>query len=308
MTTKLLTTVAFAALAACSPPDGTPVASAPAAPAAYLVDPDPAVAAPAMWKVADADTTIYILGTFHVVRPGMDWKTPLIEQAIGEADALVLELSMDPAKMAAQAPQLQALATDEPVEPLKARLSPEQYAKLSAAFATTGMPVEAFDGFETWFLMPVLGGPVLEAAGFSTSEGIDMTLFSTFSAAGKPVEELEGLIPQVTFLDAADEATQQEMLMTLFEDNLAESLDVGLGDWASGDLDALWASMGFEDLSPEATDAMLAKRNPHWADWIQKRLETPGTVLVAGGTGHFMGPHSVLPMLDARGITVTRIQ
>jgi len=29
--------------------------------------------APALWQVKDADTTIYLFGTVHVLKPGIDW-------------------------------------------------------------------------------------------------------------------------------------------------------------------------------------------------------------------------------------------
>ena len=269
---------------------------------------EPAEIAPAMWKVADEDTTVYILGTFHVVRPGMEWRTPLIEEAIGASEELILEVSFDPATLAAQAPIMQQMAMDEEVEPLSVRLDEEEYAKLEAGTKSMGVPIQALDQFETWFLLPALAAPLLQQAGFSATEGIDMTLFQNFVDAGKPVGELEGLVKQITFLDDADEEAQQEILMTMFADNMAEELDKGLAYWAAGDLDGLYNSMGFNEMSEEATAAMLANRNPHWADWIQQRMAEPGTVLVAGGTGHFMGEHSVIKMLEDRGVTVTRVQ
>ncbi|MBW0144819.1 TraB/GumN family protein [Sphingomicrobium clamense] len=269
---------------------------------------DAATVAPAMWKVADEDTTVYILGTFHVVRPGMEWRTPLIEEAIESSEELILEISMDPELLATQAPIMQQMAMDEEVEPLSVRFDAEEYAKLEAGTKSMGVPIQALDQFETWFLLPALAAPLLQQAGFSATEGIDMTLFQQFVHAGKPVGELEGLVAQVKFLDDADEEAQQEMLMTMFEDDMAAELDKGLAFWAAGDLDGLYASMGFDEMSEEATAAMLANRNPHWADWIQTRLDTPGTVLVAGGTGHFMGEHSVLKMLEDRGLTVARVQ
>lgn len=293
---KLLTATAALAVAFAAP-----ACAAEPAPAA-------AAAAPAMWKVADEDTTVYILGTIHAVRPGTEWRTPLIEEAIAQSDELILEINLDPSKLAAQAPILQKVAMDEPVEPLKARFSEEDYARLEKGVTELGAPISMFDNFETWFAMIVLSGPVLQKAGFSPEEGIDMTLLGEFLEAGKPIGELEGLANQLAFIDGADEATQQELVLGLFEEDFAETLDSGLVSWTKGDLDGLWEGLGFAEMSEEMTAVMLADRNPAWADWIQTRLETPGTVLVAGGTGHFMGEHSVLKMLNARGVTVTRIQ
>ena len=35
--------------------------------------PAPEVARPALWKVADADTTIYLFGTIHLLPKGVEW-------------------------------------------------------------------------------------------------------------------------------------------------------------------------------------------------------------------------------------------
>ena len=36
---------------------------------------------PAMWKVADEDTTLYLFGTFHLLPENHHWRTPAFEAA-----------------------------------------------------------------------------------------------------------------------------------------------------------------------------------------------------------------------------------
>ena len=43
------------------------------------------------------------------------------------------------------------------------------------------------------------------------------------------------------------------------------------------------------------------------AGWIANRMAQPGTVFVAVGTGHLVGPDSVQHQLAARGISSARI-
>ena len=31
---------------------------------------------PAVWHLSDADSDVYIFGTFHILPPGLDWQTP----------------------------------------------------------------------------------------------------------------------------------------------------------------------------------------------------------------------------------------
>src|SRR6185312_106210 len=46
---------------------------------------------PAIWKIGDADTTIYIFGTVHSLPPGFRWRNPVLEGVIVRADSLLLE-------------------------------------------------------------------------------------------------------------------------------------------------------------------------------------------------------------------------
>ncbi|MEQ1689527.1 MAG: TraB/GumN family protein, partial [Sphingopyxis sp.] len=68
----IATAALFAAAPLCAQVAAPEPASAPAAtPAATpvaTVDADPA-----LWVVRDADTTIYLFGTIHVLRPGLSW-------------------------------------------------------------------------------------------------------------------------------------------------------------------------------------------------------------------------------------------
>ena len=48
---------------------------------------------PALWKLSDADTTIYLFGTIHVLRKDYQWRTPAINRAVRDARELVLEVA-----------------------------------------------------------------------------------------------------------------------------------------------------------------------------------------------------------------------
>src|SRR5688500_3137233 len=63
----------------------------------------PSVAEPAMWVVKDEDSTIYLLGTFHATKPGMEWRSEKIDAAFKASDELWLEATVDE-----NAPELRA--------------------------------------------------------------------------------------------------------------------------------------------------------------------------------------------------------
>ena len=74
------------------------------------------------------------------------------------------------------------------------------------------------------------------------------------------------------------------------------------GDWR------LFAAMltNMRRTSPQSYNLMFAQRNAHWASWIAQRLQRPGTVFVAVGTGHLVGRDSVQAKLALRGFRSAR--
>ena len=76
------------------------VAAADPAPSA---SPAPALvhAKPALWKVADKDTTIYLFGTIHLLKPETRWFEGKIKTAFDASDELVLEM-VEPSPAEAQ--------------------------------------------------------------------------------------------------------------------------------------------------------------------------------------------------------------
>ncbi|MBU0864226.1 MAG: TraB/GumN family protein, partial [Alphaproteobacteria bacterium] len=79
--------------------------------------------------------------------------------------------------------------------------------------------------------------------------------------------------------------------------------------WARGDVAALEKVINDDvDAVPAARRAIITDRNRRWSAWVHKRLERPGTVLMAVGAGHLVGPDGVPAMLEAEGMTVRRVQ
>ena len=83
-----LALIAFGATPALADPQNFPT---PVAPVLREIPPPPLH--PALWMVKDADTTIYLFGTIHALRPGMPWFGGQVAQAFAESATLVTEIS-----------------------------------------------------------------------------------------------------------------------------------------------------------------------------------------------------------------------
>ena len=62
------------------------------APAVTVKDVDPA-----LWVVKDEDTTVYLFGSIHILKPGLGWFDDGVKTAFDSSDQLLLELVEPPA-------------------------------------------------------------------------------------------------------------------------------------------------------------------------------------------------------------------
>jgi hypothetical protein len=267
-------------------------------------------ARPAMWRVSDPDTTIYLFGTFHLLPENFDWRTAAFEQALGSADELVMEIG-DVGDQTAAAKTMMKLGISPGLPPLAERVPEAKRAALAAMVKESGVPAAVLDRLETWAAALALTGVMFKRLGLSGEAGVEKSLTASYKGKGKPISGLETTEQQLGFFDTLPEEAQRAFLVGILErpeDTRAE-FDAMLNAWRSGDEAAI--ARTFDDeakLSPQLRDVLLTRRNARWAEWIDGRLDRPGTVFLAVGAGHLAGRDSVQAMLEKRGIKAKRVQ
>ena len=260
-----------------------------------------------MWLVADDDTHIYLLGTMHALPRGTDWSEGKVAGAIRAADELILELS--PTELAAAGGVFQKLAPRTAPLAMDARLSGEALTRYRALEASgSGFGGETFDD---WAVMVLMGQRVAQNAKLSPSDGVETGLTQMFEAGGKPIGGLETAQEQLMLFETLDPQTQRTLLTRAAEksNDAVKEVDALTTAWGRGDVAALEKVINEDiDTVPAARKAILTDRNRRWSAWVQKRLEQPGTVLMAVGAGHVVGTGGVPAMLEAEGLKVRRVQ
>jgi uncharacterized protein YbaP (TraB family) len=285
-------------LAACQTP-------APAVPPAAANPPGPA-----MWVIKDADSTIYLFGTVHVLKPDTQWRNPRIDAALAAASELWLEVPMtDPEAMQAEMLPLvmqHGMAMDKP---LNTRLTPEEYATLGEAVEAAGAPIQAVNLMRPWLASLTIQVAGIQRAGYDPNAGVENQLVDIFKQRNINSRGLETLAFQIGVFTGLPEAAELDLLrQTLKEYKEAPTqLDRLVSLWAAGDTAALEA----EVVAPMKADdamyqALLVRRNANWTVKIEEMLRGSGTVFIAVGAGHLIGPDSVQAQLARRGITATR--
>ena len=267
-------------------------------------------AKPALWKLADEDTTIYLFGTIHALPKGVEWRTPALEQAIAASDTLVMEIvgANDPATIG---PVMMRLGQSPGLPPLVERVPADKRPALEKAMGASGLPAEAFNSLETWLAALLIVGSAFKELGIEAGEGAEQGLEASYKAAGKKLDALETPEQQLGFFDQLSEEAQRLVLISALDDPASAKMqfEAMMNAWASGDVDAIARTFDDETaLSPELREVLMKRRNANWADWLDKRLDQPGTIMVAVGAGHLAGEDSVQNMLAAKGMKVERVQ
>ena len=285
------------------PAPATPAAPAATTPPAPLPEADPA-----LWVVRDEDTIIYLFGTFHLL-DGRLWFNDEVKAAFDASNELVLEAIIpdDPASLQ---PMILRYAVDPNGRTLSSRLTPAQNAALGRALTEAGVPANALDRFEPWFVSMTLAVLGAQRLGVGSAAGPEELLMRQARARNMPIVPLEGLEWQMLLLDRMPEAQQVAQLVDTIEknDELDEKLAPMLAAWSSGDAERLGALInegGVED--PALHQLLFVDRNRAWASWIQARLRRPGTIFLAVGAGHLAGNDSVQAALRARGVAAERV-
>ena len=234
---------------------------------------DPAPGArPALWVVNDADTIIFLFGTIHTHDGVAPWFDHAVRRAFDASSTLVLE----------------TLIPDE-----RPHLTAAQGSGLAVASATIQSARQV---------------------GLSVHLGADQVLARAADASGKPMIGLESFdeqlrmyqsLPSPSHPAAAAAAAAHPPTAT---PDIAPALRNMVDRWNIGDSGPIEAVIGaVRAQSPDAYRRLFSDRNEVWAGWIAKRLQQPGIVFVAVGTGHLVGADSVQAKLAAQGIKTGRI-
>ncbi|PEQ11284.1 hypothetical protein B2G71_18025 [Novosphingobium sp. PC22D] len=291
-----------------------PVAQKPALPLTVPADPQEAEtvatasAHPALWKIADEDTTIWLFGTVHILPAGIDWFNGPVAAAFDSADTLVTEIvDPGPGKMA-------AIIANKAMRPagtnLRDTFAPIELAAYEGALGDLGAPVTMFDAYKPWYAAVGISTLPLMREGFATENGVERTLVARAVAKGMPQKGLETPEAQIGLFDALPETVQRRYLANVLEQlpGIREELKAMIEAWKAGNAEELARMMNEDESDPELIEALLLGRNRAWAEWLADRLEQPGTVFVAVGAGHLAGSGSVQEQLARAEIETERVQ
>lgn len=265
---------------------------------------------PALWKIEGGESPAWLFGSVHALRSR---DLPLPERVMRAYEAsgrVVMELDMDALDPAAMQQATLQLGVFADGKTLQEALAPELYARLKAASAELGLPLEALSRFEPWLVALTLQQARLQQLEFQARQGVETLITRRAQRDGKPIEGLESLEFQLGLFDGLPAGQQQAFLEGTLDElaGFEASLERIISAWRSGDLQALaeHAREGFAE-EPALYERLVTARNRAWAERLDELLEESETGLfIVVGALHMAGKDSLVNMLEEKGYRVTR--
>ncbi len=259
-----------------------------------------------LWAVSDDDNTVYLLGSFHLLRPEVYPLPAAIEAAYADAEALAFELDLD--TLQAQASALVRRGMLPAGTTLADVVAPATAARLDSAAVALGLPAGVFAPVKPWLAAMTVTTLAVQRGGYRVAAGLDQHFFARARTDGKPRRALETLDAQLDALDGLPAADQDAFLQTTLDelDGAVATLDRLTAAWQEGDAAALEAeAFGQRDRYSAFYAGLLDARNRAWLPQVEALLTgSDDDALVVVGAGHLIGEAGLVALLRARGHVV----
>jgi len=271
----------------------------------------PAAAAPAMWRVSDADSQIYLFGTLHALKPDAPWRTPLYDRVFARATTVWFEADMQSGDPETLRLLVQRYGSD-PDTPLSHKLAPADVAALSRQ-----ADLARIEHLRPWAAALMLSVQPALARGASVEKGADMTATRAARADAKQIRTFETLEDQARMFASLSEPSEVRYLSdVIHERGRSRRLRLPFqpatleAAWLAGDLERQGPRMlaDMQADNPGLYDALLRRRTRAWAETLTREMTGSGVELVNVGALHMVGPDGLPALLAAQGFRVERVQ
>lgn len=278
---------------------------------------------PLLWRATRDDRALYLLGSFHLLKPDDYPLSADVTTVQANADRLVLELSPAELDSPELATRMVQAATRSDGSWLDSDLPPKLAGQLQAwtrrnagALKKAQIPPQALQMFHPWFVGLTVSLIEMETYGLDAGIGLDKHIAE--AARGEqalPSLGLETGEQQIALLaDMPHDAQIQFLADALGQgDGSKSQQDIATlhGLWRAGDVEGLWTQMAvpMRESSPALYARINIERNDAWVPKLEALLADPGyrSTLVVVGALHLLGEDGVVEKLRARGHHVERI-
>ncbi len=263
-----------------------------------------------MWRIDGATNSVYLLGSIHLLREQDHPLPAVIDTAYEDAEVLVMELDMDDLDPVSTQAAFNRAGVLRDGRTLKDLMGDKLYAEAESAAQAVDIPIELLAQSEPWLAAMTVELMALYRIGFNPVYGVELTMTARATRDGKPIEGLETVDEQLSFLDGLPLDVQNEMLLQTLRESagLREHIDELIRAWRHGDIATLDEGL-LESIAEESElhDVLIVQRNRRWVDAILEWLDDDQDYLVIVGALHLVGDDGVPTLLERRGIGIHQL-
>ncbi|MDJ0711158.1 MAG: TraB/GumN family protein [Woeseiaceae bacterium] len=263
-----------------------------------------------MWRVDGAANSIYLLGSIHLLRKQDHPLPTVIDMAYEDAEIVVMELDMDDLDPIYTQTAFNNAGVLRDGRTLRDLMGDELYAEAERAAKAIDIPIDLLAQSEPWLAAMTVELMALYRIGFNPMYGVEMTMTARAAGDGKPIEGLETVDEQLSFLDGLPLDVQNEMLLQTLRESAAmsEQIDELIDAWRHGDIETLNSGL-LESIAEESElhDVLIVSRNERWVESILEWLDDDEDYLVVVGALHLVGEDGVPALLEQHGLGIHQL-
>jgi uncharacterized protein YbaP (TraB family) len=264
-----------------------------------------------LWKVQSKTSTVYMLGSIHLLKKEIYPLNRKIENAFEKSDVLVVEANInDVGQIDIQKLMESAFYPDN--ETLEKHVSRETYEVIKKESGELGMPLEFINKQKPWFLALTFTSFELLKLGFDPNYGIDIYFLSKASR-NKKIKELESIDYQINLFSKFSDNDQELFLLYTLKDLniLGQEVDKMIHTWTSvdtKDMESIITKGLTENRRMSSIyEKLIYERNRNMVSRIEEFLRSKETYFVIVGAGHLIGNKGIIEILRRKGYLVEQL-
>ncbi|MCF6221127.1 MAG: TraB/GumN family protein [Robiginitomaculum sp.] len=267
---------------------------------------------PAIWKVSDNDSTLYLFGTVHLMQPDINWQRRDMQAAFDDVGIVFFE-TPDDDKSALKTSMLQRQYGIYPGgERLQDHLDGININRLTAAAYNADVPLERLDNFRPWLAADILTVAGADKAGLRYENSADAVMRTKAVKAKKSIRALDTV---EAYFDAVAKQPDWVQLRAFEQtiknfNTLVHDTKSVNADWLIGNTERLETNVlaPARESSPELYAALFTARNKKWVRSLDEFMKGDTNAMVVAGIGHMLGEGGLPTRFEDLGFKVERVR
>lgn len=263
-----------------------------------------------LWRARSDTTTMYLLGSVHVMKPEAYPLAVVVETAFAASSVAVFEVDLGAEGTAEAALGALAAGMLPDGKTMPDVVSAETWRLVERRAREVGLDPGGLKRLRPWMAATTLALAELQEAGYSPDDGVDRHFFRRASERGMEVVGLETVEFQLRLLaDLTPEQDEAFLLQTVRElDTVIPMVDELIESWRGGRVGEVAALLaeGFDE-HPDLFRRLVSDRNANWLPRLEELLRGPGPVFVVVGSLHLVGGDGLIELLRSKGYRVEQL-